>query len=158
MFRLGITANFVLVPSLVIQVYAMVHITYYRWRYERQDNRVHVFHLTSFNQGGSNQHTPNKHNQEHDGTFASNLNTQTHNKIIFEIANMILFVITLITIYISTYILRYTFKEDYYGIHPAIYYFAEFSTGILFNVIYPCYFYTTNKDARMYFKKMFCKT
>ena len=106
----------------MIQVYAMVHITYYRWRYERQDNRIHFFPLTSFNQGGSNQHPPNERNQEHNEAFVSNLNTQTHNKIIFEIADMIIFVITVIVILISAYTLRSLYKEDYYGTHPAIYY------------------------------------
>ena len=154
----GIDRKILIAMTVVIQMHAMVHITYYRWRYQRQDNQVHVFHLTSSNQAGSNHHLSNNCNQEHQVDTTSRLNTQTHNKIMFEIRNMILLVITCIIHYISDYTIRNLSKSDYSSIHPTIYYLAEFFTGILFNVMFPCYFYITNEDARTYFKKICFKT
>ena len=86
MFRLGpgIRGKFLIPLSLVIPVYAMGYITYCRWRHQCQDNQIYVFHLTSFNQRKIHQHQSNEYNQEHKEVVTTKLNTQTHNKIMFE--------------------------------------------------------------------------
>ena len=161
MFRSGpsIRGQLLLGLSLVIQLYAMGHITYYRWTYQRQDKQIQIFSLTPFDQSGPNDGCPsNQHNQEDEETGIPHINNQAHNTILYEVKNMIIFALFYALFTISAYTIGYLSKDDYYGIQPAIYYFEEFCPGLVINVVYPCCFYITNADARKYFKKIFFKS
>ena len=145
--------------SLVIQLYAMGHITYYRWRYHRQDSQIPIFHITPPNQSGPNGGRPSHQpNQGYDETGIPRINNQAHNSILYEVKYMIFFAVFYALFTAASYTIGFLSKDDYYGIQPAIYYFEEFGPGLLLNVLYPCCFYITNVDARMYFKKIFFKS
>ena len=71
---------------------------------------------------------------------------------------MIFFAISFTILLVSWYTIGNLSKDNYYGgVNLAIYYVDEFGPGILLNVIYPCCFYISNEDARMYIKKLLFK-
>ena len=146
----GYIGSYILPLSIAIHVYALGHIAYCNWRYRRQDNQIHIFHLQPEVERGPGRQQPSNSN--------ANLNTRVYNKLLFEVTTIILFAILLITVLMTAHIIGKLQKENDYHTFRIIYYFQDWFPGVLTNVIFPCYFYKCNREARSYVKsKCFSK-
>ena len=135
--------------SIVIQVYALGHIAYYQWKYDRQDNQVRVFYInpdTGRDEEGQQQPSNNRPNP--------NLNTKVHNKLLFEVNTIILNAILLIVLVLAVTIIDHLKERNWAGLLPITYCFHDWAGMLLFNVVCPVCFYTFNHEARMYFTKI----
>ena len=150
-----INGKLLLPLSLVIQAYAIGHITYYRWKYQQQDNRIHVFTISMEMHGESDQDPESSQQQE---ILASpNVNTQSHNEILYGIKDMFFLALAIGIILISCIYLSNLWKEDYNGLYSFMYYIHEFFPLFVLNIMFPCYFYLCNPTARKYFKELVFK-
>ena len=145
----GYIGSYLIPLSAVIHIYALGHIAYYKWKYCREDTQVHIFYLNPQVDRGAEGKQPTNNNQ--------NLNTMAHNKLLFEVTTMIIVAILFITMGLAM-IITGTLQDNNNGRKfPLIYYCQDWIPGLFANVIFPLYFYTSNPDARLYFKQFFCK-
>ena len=132
-----------------MHVYALGHIAYYKWKHCRQDNQVHIFYITpEVERDAEGQQRPNSN---------QNLNTRAYNKLLFEVKTIIGVAIFLITKLLTAKITGNLQEGSNGRALPIIYFIQDWMPGLLANVIFPFYFYKCNREARMYFKQMFCK-
>ena len=140
----------ILIPgSIIIHVYALGHIAFYKWKYCRQDNQVHIFYITP--EGERDAERQQRSNNNH------NLNTTAYNKLLFEVKSIIIAAILLIAFLLTAYIIGNLQEKGYDRALSVSYYIQDWLPGLLANVAFPFYFYKCNPEARMYFKQMFCK-
>ena len=138
--------------SIVIQVYALGHIAYYKWTYDRQDNQVHIFYLNpDAGRDAEGQQQPSNNNNN------PNLNTKAYNKLLFEVKTIIFIAILLIIFLLGVNIIDHLKENTWARALPIIYCLQDWMSMLLINVVFPFYFYTCNREARLYFKKMFFK-
>ena len=135
--------------SILIQVYALGHIAYYKWKYCREDNEVHIFYIAP--------EAERDVEGQRQSTNKSNLNTTAYNKLLFEVKTLMIFAMLLIIFLLAIYIVGILQETDYDRTLHVIYYLQDWTPGLVFNLIFPCYFYKCNPEARMYLKQMFCK-
>ena len=134
--------------SLVLQICAAVHISYYRRKYQQQDNQVFVIQLRSLDNENVKQQPEQNHEEE-----VQELNTSKYNKILFEVKNMIIFAVVLIIFFLLWYGTSIYQKNEQFSI---IYYLQDFLAMFIFNVIFPCVFFLCNRKARVYIKELVC--
>ena len=156
MFRAirDIQGRYLLPLSVVLQAYAIVHITCYKWKYKRQDNRVHVFTITLGTPHGESNEDPESHQEPEPSVSSHPANTQAaNNEILFGIINMCSLVLCLGVILFSVYYISNLWTTDVYnGVDSIIYILHEFFPLLVANTVFPCYFYLSNSNARNYFK------
>ena len=135
--------------SLILHIFAVLHISYCKYVYKKQDTTVHQIQLRPVgteknveprDQGPSLKFMP--------------VNTRRYNKILFQLNNMICFAVILIVCILVVFCMFITNNME------TINYLAEYCKGFLqffmFGIVIPCIFYVRNRDARMYFKELFC--
>ena len=135
--------------SVIIQVYALGHIAYYKWKYCREDNEVHIFYIAPEAERdveGQRRHSTNK----------PNFNNTSYNKLLFEAKTIIILAVVIIIFLLATYIIDNLQEKEYDLALHVIYYIQDWAPGLAVNVIFPCYFYKCNPEARVYLKQMFC--
>ena len=138
--------------SLVLQIYAIAHITCYRWKYQRQDNRVHVFTINN-GMNGKWKENPEANPGQKDAD-SPNPNTKAHNEILFGIKNMLFIIVSVGGILVSSYCLSNLWNNDYNSLHSIFYYTNDFFPMFVVNTMFPCYFYSSNCNARKYLKQV----
>ena len=145
--------SYVMPLSIVMQVYALGHIAYYKWKYDRQDNQVRIFYLNpdAGRDAEGQQQQPSNNNSNNN----PNLNTKAHNKLLFEIKTIVLNAILLIALLLAMTIIDHLQEKNWAGLLPITYCFQDWAGMLLFNVAFPFYFYYCNSEARAYFKTCF---
>ena len=147
-----------LVPiTVLIQFYAIGHITYYRWKYERQDknNRIDIFHL---GQGSRRQQGQDQSAQDQSGantTGWNRRNTIAHNPILYELKHMICIFICFLAVIIFQWFFHNLSRDDYYNVSPFWFYLQDFGAPFGLQIVVPFFFYLYNVDARTYLKHLF---
>ena len=137
--------------SLVLQIYAIAHITCYKWKCQRQDNRVHVFTISNGMNVKWAESTESNEGQK--AAVSSNPNTQAHNEILFGIKNMLFIIICVGRLLVSAFCLSNLWTNDYSSLHAIFYYMNDFFPLFVVNTMFPCYFYSSNGNARKYIKQ-----
>ena len=151
----GIQALFLFPLSLLLQIYAIAHITCYRWKYQQQDNRVHVFTINNGMNGKWAAGNP-EYNHGQEARVSSIPNTQAHNEILFGIKNMLFIIICVGGLLVSAFCLSNLWTNDYSSLHAIFYYMNDFFPLFVVNTMFPCYFYSSNGNARKYIKQTLC--
>ena len=161
---------FVIPITLVIQLYAIAHITYYKWKYHGEDNRVHVLQQQPavFTVGSEIEKMASaksivrpqlrgkidEENQIQENRIP-HLNTKAHNTLLFEITHMVCYVSTIIVAAVTRKIIESLSKDEYYTVSAVIFYAQDFVPGFIMQVMFPFFFYLYNPDVRMYIKQLF---
>ena len=128
--------------SLVLHVYAAAHISYYKWKYKREDNHVYTITIRPINgQQGGIRECPEV-----------NLNTLIYNEIIYSSMQMLLYTFGFVVI-LSLMVIAWYEDESFFNGSKIPYYFQDFFIPVLMNVIFPCWFYISNRKARRYLKQ-----
>ena len=134
--------------SLILQVYALGHIAYYKWKYCREDNEVHIFYIAP----ESERDVEGQRNSTNQPSF----NITSYNKLLFGVKTIVIIAMLLIISLLTMYIVGILQETDYDSALHIIYYIQDWIPGLVLNVIFPCYFYICNPEARVYLKQMFC--
>ena len=145
----ALAASYIFPGSVIIQVYASGHILYYKWKYCREDNQVHIFYITPGGEGDAE--------RQQQPTNICNSNTTAYNKLLFEVKSMINSAIILISVLLTRYIIGNLQEKGYDRALSLSYYIQDWSPGLTVTVVFPFCFYKCIPEARLYFKKMFCK-
>ena len=127
----------------------MGHIGYYKWKYCRQDNEVHIFYITP--EAERDAETQRRYSNK------PKLNTTAYNKLLIEVKTIVVVSMLCIIFLLTTYIISNLHETDYDRALYVIYYIQDWIPGLVVNVIFPCYFYKCNPESQMYLKQMFCK-
>ena len=142
--------KYIVPASLILNIFAVLHISYCRYMYKKQDNTVHEIQLRP---AGTQNNVESRDNGQ--SLEVVPVNTRRYNKILFQLNNMICFAVILIVcvVFVGLYMVITHNMET-------INYVAEYCKGFmqffLFGIIIPCIFYIRNRDARMYIKELFC--
>lgn len=134
--------------SLILQVYALGHIAYYKWKYCRQDNEVHIFYIAP-------EAERDVEGQRH-STNKPNLNNTAYNKLLFEVKTIIIIAIMGFIFLLTMYVVGILQETGYNRALHLIYYIEDWTGVLAIFIIFPCYFYKCNPEARVYIKQMFC--
>ena len=167
----GSIQPFVIPITLVIQLHAIAHITYYKWKYHGEDNKVHIIQQPAvFTKAseiekmttGKSVVRPqllgkiDEENQIQENRI-QHLNTKAHNPLLFEITHMVCYVSTISVAVVTRKIIENLSKDEYYTVSPVIFYVQDFVPGFIMQVMFPFFFYLYNPDVRMYIKQLFMR-
>lgn len=132
---------YILPITAVSQFLAALSISYYRTKYQKQDDKIYEIQLRPTS--SANNVESNEHGQSNDFIRA---NTNRYNKIIFQVSNMIFIALCLFLVFIA-------FSLDKHEIHFLIKYCHDFAAGIMLGVVIPIIFFVRNKDAVSFIKE-----
>ena len=133
---------YILPTSAMIQFLAALCISYYRRKYQQQDNKVYDIQLRPDNDVNADE---SGRACETNGSLK--INTNIYNKIIFQASHMLFIALCLFILFII-----FAISIDKNDIHFVIRCSKDFAPGILFSVMIPIIFFVRNKDA-FYFVK-----
>ena len=150
----GVIRQIVLPISLVIQLYAIAHITYYKWKYHCEDNKVHILqqHPAVFTVGseiekitaGRRTTRPLQGKVDEENQMQKNhiprFNTKAHNPLLFEMTHIVCYVIAIGVSLVMHNIITGLAKDDYYTVSPVIFYVQYLFPGFVIQVVSPLFF------------------
>ena len=132
---------YILPITAVSQFLAALSISYYRTKYQKQDDKIYEIQLRPTS--SANNVESNEHGQ---GNDFIRVNTSRYNKIIFQVSNMMFVALCLFLIFMA-------FSLDKHEIHFLIKYCHDFAAGIMLGVVIPIIFFVRNKDAVSFIKE-----
>ena len=138
-----------LAASLLLNVFAVSHISYYIRKHRHQDNTVYSIQLRTT----ANENDAEPRNLNHQ-PVGLRLNTRMYNQILFEVSTMVIFSSCLILGLIGIFSISIISKSSiiHYVAH-----FIDLLVMLIINLIFPCTFYVYNHNLRVYIKKLFVR-
>ena len=124
--------------SLTIHLISAIQIAYQKMKYQKEDNRSYIIHLSP--KPGSN-NTASNENDVLNHSFSTN--TTRYNPILYELGNIIYFVIIL-----SVYFVLLIVQHFHTNILSD--YAINFLSGIMIKFIFPLIFYVQNPKSRRF--------
>ena len=131
---------YILPITAASQFLAALTISYYRTKYQKQDDKIYEIQLRPTS--SANNVESNEHGQSNDFI---RVNTSRYNKIIFQVSNMMFIALCLFLVFIA-------FSLDKHEIHFLIKYCHDFAAGIMLGVVITIIFFARNKDAVSFIK------
>lgn len=140
---------FIVPLTLLLQIFAVGHMCFYKLKFRYVDNRVHPIELSQINaENGPGENENNQH--------ASNLqiNTKSYNDILFNMGT----IITLLSVFIFCCVLVYSLKTISKENARFVYYVNDFIPLFVTNFVLPCIFLITYHPSRTFLKQLIlCK-
>ena len=142
----------IVVPiSLVLHMFAAFHISYYKRKYQKQDDTVYSIQLR-----------PQRNDDPDDNKTLNlrkiplKLNTSNYNEILFEVSTMALFSLVLIIFLI----LIFCITSPATGMPMGMIYLSHFADTLMMltlNLVLPCTVCICNRNLRLFVKSHLCQ-
>ena len=142
----------IVVPiSIILHIFVASHISYYKRKYQKQDDTVYSIQIQEpINEGDNNFSNSNLKQ------MPLKLNTRDYNEILYEVSAMIIFSITLII----TLLLIICITTTASNMSNGMLYLSHIVDHLLLltlNVVLPCTLYIFNNNLRLFIKGLFIR-
>ena len=132
--------------SVLLQLVAVGHIIFYKWKFRYLDTRAHSIQINQRNNNIIQNEDLNNQDVQN-----VQINTEPYNEIIFNIGTIIAWLLVFIFSNVILYYLK-SFSNQ------SIYYVNDFIPLFMTNIVVPCTFFTTSHKSRIFIKQLFsCK-
>ena len=142
----------IVVPiSIILHIFAASHISYYKRKYQKQDDTVYSIQIRQ----PTNEDVPDSSNSNL-RQIPLKLNTKNYNEILFEVSTMVIFSVTLIISFLLIFCITTTASKMSNG----MLYLSHIVDHLLLlslNIVLPCTLYIFNRNLRLFVKGLFVR-